>query len=70
MGLAEYECNDPPCIHVVSDERRRVFAVFVEDWDGNILPVPSNELEKAARRLRELARRGFREAGPNDLSYL
>ncbi|RLG77784.1 MAG: hypothetical protein DRO12_01175 [Thermoprotei archaeon] len=66
----EYICDEPPCIHVVSDEERRIYAVFVEDWDGNILPVPSRELEKAIKKLSELIKRGFREASANDLSYL
>lgn len=65
-----YECRDPPCLHVVIDERRKIYAVFVELDEENIYQVGARELEKACRLLEEIRGRRFREAGLDETDYL
>jgi len=56
------ECEEYPCIHVVIDNNSRLYAIFIEDWDGNVIPVKSFEIEKAYKELAKLRREGYREA--------
>ena len=62
-----YQCPEPPCIHIVVDERRRVFKVFIEDYDM-IIPIPVEELSKACNRLRGIEK--LREAYGDEVDYL
>ncbi len=70
MPMQSYECENPPCIHVVVDEAQHIFAVFVEDWEGNILLIRADEVVKAAERIKQLIDDEYREAGPNQADYL
>ncbi|MCD6084710.1 MAG: hypothetical protein J7J20_04130 [Desulfurococcales archaeon] len=62
MGSKSYVCDKPPCIHVVVDWRRKVFAVFFEDSLGNIVQIPSSRLVDACRKVEELLKKRVREA--------
>ncbi len=71
MAASEkYECENPPCIHVVVDNDKKVFAVFVEDWEGNILLIRSEEIVKAFNAISDALAKGFREADPQQADYL
>ena len=63
-----YRCPEPPCIHVVYDRRRGIFKVFLEDYDGLIIPIPLNTLKKACDSVR--AMKGLREASGDEVDYL
>lgn len=65
-----YECENPPCIHVVVDYPRRRLAVFLETGDDEIIHVPFDRLEEAYRRASELLRRRFREARGEEVDEL
>lgn len=64
-----YTCPEPPCIHVIVDERKGIFKVFVEDYD-TIIPIPVEELSKACRSLDEGLHRVNREAYGSEVDYL
>ena len=73
-GLVEerHECRQPPCIHVVVDPRRRVFKIFVEDYNV-IAPISLEAVREACRKLgtlNELLRKGFREAEGEEVDFL
>ena len=63
-----YNCPEPPCIHVVVDERKGIFKVFVEDYDL-IIPIPVEEVSRACKSLEELGYTG-REAYGDEVDYL
>ncbi|MEB3817037.1 MAG: hypothetical protein LRS46_03750 [Desulfurococcales archaeon] len=67
-GGEPYKCGNPPCLHVVLDRRRRIFKIFLEDYDGLVIPVPLQEIKRVCSRLRELS--GFREASGEEIDYL
>jgi len=62
MGSKNYVCEEPPCIHVVVDWRRKVFTVLFEDSLGNVIQVPSSKLTEACRKVEELLKKRIREA--------
>ena len=70
MPMKSYECDAPPCVHVVVDEAQKIFAVFIEDWDGNILLIKAEEILKAANAIREVLSEGYKEAIPTQADYL
>ncbi len=65
-----YECNNPPCIHVVVDYPRRRLAVFLETGDGEIIHIPYEKLRQACQAAEELLRRRFREAKGNEIDEI
>ncbi|MEB3825534.1 MAG: hypothetical protein LRS47_02565 [Desulfurococcales archaeon] len=64
------ECEDPPCIHVVFDIRRKRFAVFLEDSEGVVLYIPSTKLERAYNLVTELKEKHFKEAVDMEIDEL
>ena len=70
MGDKTYECEEPPCIHVVVDWRRRAFAVFFEDSLGNIIHVPSSKLIEACKQVSELLKKRVREVSGDEVDEL
>jgi len=67
-----YECKSPPCIHIVVDRRRKLFKVFVEDYDI-IAPLPIDALEEACtmlETLEKLVKEGYREARGSEVDFL
>ncbi len=70
MSGESYECENPPCIHVVVDYPRRRLAVFLETGDGEIIHIPFNRIEEAYKRASELLRRRFREASGDEVDEL
>ena len=66
----KYECENPPCIHVVPDRRRKMFAVFFEDYEGNVLYVESSKIKEAHRRIVELERKHYREAMGDEIDQI
>ncbi len=65
-----YECNQPPCIHVVVDYPRRRLAVFLETGDSEIIHIPLEKLLEACREASELKRRRFREAQGDEIDEI
>jgi len=63
-----YKCTNPPCIHVVVDSRRGIFKVFLEDYDGLVIPIPLQALRRACSALSEVS--GLREASGDEVDYL
>ena len=70
MGGGRYECEEPPCVHVVVDYPRKRFAVFIETGDGEVLYVPFDRLRRAVEEAGELLRRRFREAQGDEVDEL
>ena len=70
-GQGGYSCPDPPCIHLVVDERRRLVKAFFEDGEY-ITPLPLSVLRRACRELARLESSGgrLREAEGSDVDYL
>ncbi|MCE4614804.1 MAG: hypothetical protein F7B60_04675 [Desulfurococcales archaeon] len=56
------ECDDPPCIHVIFDVRRKRYAVFLEDSEGTVLYIPTSKVERAYNLIVELKSKHFKEA--------
>ncbi len=69
-GLPRYECEELPCIHVVLDPPRKRFAVFIEYDDGDYIRIPARKVVEAARRIEELTRRRWREAGEDEVDEI
>jgi hypothetical protein len=65
-----YECEDPPCLHVVVDYPRKVFAIFLETSDGEIVYIPFEKVEKAYLEAKELTSKRFREANGDEIDRL
>jgi len=65
-----YHCPDPPCIHVVYDERRRIYRVFIEESDNIVVSIPASKLESACNDLQWVKSRGFREADMAETDFL
>ena len=66
------ECLTPPCIHVVADNARKLYAVFIEDSEGELTWIRADEVVKAFRIIEKLSSKGFREAVDeevDDLAY-
>lgn len=69
-----YPCPEPPCIHVVFDERRKIFRVFIEDqYEGGetiVTTIPADRLRRACAELRGVEEMGYREADDNETDFL
>jgi hypothetical protein len=63
-----YRCPEPPCIHVVLDKRRGIYKVFLEDYDGLIIPIPLKVLKKACEDIKAVE--NLREASGEEIDYL
>ncbi len=66
----KYECENPPCIHVVLDPRRKRYAVFIEDAEGSILYIEAEKVLTAAKEIEKLKRAKFREAEGDEVDEL
>jgi len=55
------ECEYPPCLHVVTDDRRKRFAVFFEDSEGIIIWVEKKKIDEAWKKISELIKKGYQE---------
>ncbi len=65
-----YKCNKPPCIHVVIDDRRKLFKIFVEDYDY-IIPIERDKLMNTCKVLFEDPRmKRYKEAVDDEIDYL
>jgi hypothetical protein len=69
MG-ARYECERPPCLHVVVDYSRKVFAIFLETSEGELIYIPFDRIESAYSKASGLLSKRFREAQGSDVDYL
>jgi len=66
-----FVCDDPPCIYVVFDDRRKLYKVFIEESDGVVVAIPTRKMSGACALLEELTREGYREAVlDNDIDFL
>ncbi len=70
LRVNRYECEDPPCLHVVVDFSRKYFAVFLETSDGDIIYVPFEKIEKAYTTAKKLLSSRFREATGSEIDDL
>ena len=70
LSESRYECVRPPCLHVVVDYRRRLFAIFLETSDGEVIHIPFDRVEAAYSRASRLLSKRFREASGRDVDYL
>lgn len=64
-----YRCDEPPCIHVVIDERKRLVQVFFED-EEYITPVPLKVLLRACEDIKKAMGLGAREASGAEVDEL
>ncbi|MCI4396189.1 MAG: hypothetical protein GU347_02680 [Desulfurococcales archaeon] len=55
------ECEYPPCLHVVADDRRKRFAIFFEDSEGIIIWLEKEKLDEAMKKISELTKKGYQE---------
>ncbi|ADM27277.1 conserved hypothetical protein [Ignisphaera aggregans DSM 17230] len=69
MQRNKYECLEPPCIHVVVDDTRKIYAVFFEDWEGNIYLVKASEIMKASETINRI-KNSYREATDSEADKL
>jgi len=69
MHRDKYECLEPPCIHVVVDDSRKIYAVFFEDWEGNIYLVKASEIMKASEIINRI-KNSYREATDSEADKL
>ena len=65
-----YECDRPPCLHVVVDYGRKLFAVFMETSEGEVIHIPFEKLERAYKMSSSLLAKRFSEARGLDIDYL
>lgn len=65
-----FECDDPPCLHVVVDYSKKRLAVFLETSDGDIVFIPFDRLEQAYKIASSLLARRFREAQGDEIDEL
>lgn len=70
-----YKCEDFPCIHVVIDDRRKRFKVFIEDYvepidEAYIIPVSASRLAEACEELDRILAEGYREAEGEEIDEL
>ena len=68
-GKLNYRCHEPPCIHIVVDEERKVFKVFLEDYD-RIIPIPIEILVRACTSLKMIGGGEYREADGDEVDFL
>lgn len=66
----EYECRRYPCIHVVVDYSKKIYALFLETSDGDIIHVPVDEVLAATNKVIELSKARFREARSSEIDWL
>jgi len=66
-----FYCDDPPCIYVVFDDKRKIYKVFIEESGDYIIAIPTKKISGACALLEELAREGYREAMlDNEIDFL
>ncbi len=70
LASSRYECRNPPCLHVVVDYRRKLFAIYLETSDGELIHIPFDRVEKAYQKASSLLSKRFREATGKDIDYL
>ena len=68
--MGEFRCENPPCLHVVVDWSRKLFAIFLETSEGDYIYVPWSEVEKAYGKVSELIEKRFREAKGREVDFL
>lgn len=68
--MSEFRCENPPCLHVVVDWSRKLFAIFLETSERDYIYVPWSEVEKAYGRVSELIEKRFREAKGREVDFL
>jgi len=66
----KYVCKKPPCIHVVVDWRRKIYAVFLEDAEGEVIQLPSSEVKKACEYIKDIQTKKLEEARNDDVDLL
>ncbi len=65
-----YTCIEPPCIHVVVDDRSKRIAAFVEDSEGEIIWIRLDELLSACNRATSFKSRGYSEASGDEVDAM
>ncbi len=66
----KYKCEKPPCVHIVVDDRRKIFKVFIEDYDY-IMPIEISKIIKACKLIESDPRlKRYREALDDEIDYL
>ncbi|HDJ83545.1 MAG TPA: hypothetical protein ENG44_00940 [Desulfurococcaceae archaeon] len=66
----EYVCKEYPCIHVVVDYSKKIYALFLETSDGDIIHIPVYEVKRALEKVEELSKARFREACGDEIDWL
>ncbi len=69
MSRDRYKCLEPPCIHVVIDSSRKIYAVFFEDWEGNIYLVRASEIMRTSETINRI-KNSYREATDREADNL
>lgn len=70
MSKKKYECETPPCIHVIPDYQKKKYAVFFEDDEGNVIYIESSKVKKAYEELIDLEKKRFKEAKGDEIDYI
>ncbi len=63
------QCPEYPCFRLVVDYRRKIYKIFLEDYDGYIIPLPRKEIDRLFELVNTLHPR-IREAEGEDVDYL
>ncbi len=65
-----YKCRSYPCIHVVVDYSKKIYALFLETVEGDIYYIPSGMVLEVAEKVHKLSRSRFREAAGSEIDWL
>ncbi len=66
----KFTCKSYPCFHIVIDKRRKIFKIFLEDFDEYIIPIPFKEIERLVSFINEYGLEHMREAVDDEIDYL
>lgn len=66
----KYECEKPPCLHLVIDYPTKKFAVFLEDYSGEVVWIPVSKILNITEDVRKLLTKHFKEAEADEVDEL
>ena len=64
------DCVECPCFHLVVDDHKKIFKVFLEDCEGIVVAVNFNQVRKLCGRISEVKQQKLREASLEETDYL
>ncbi len=68
--LLQEKCEECPCFHLVVDDHKKIFKIFLEDCEGIVVAVGYNQVRKLCGRIGEVRQARLREASADETDYL